>query len=240
MRENGRNDRPTNTGDAQPCLNDVYKNGTRARRRQADAVLSGRSMVEMLGVLAIIGVLSVGAIAGYSKAMLKYKLNKQTEQLTTFLNNVFIHSSAFNLSIPTSGVNSLQLIPYFIKLQYVPDEMILPANSPYRDTMLKDIFGNTISINLVQTTDYRINYMNLSFDSNNSVDVCANVANILYNFHSYVDQITFNSDNGNSSFQGDASCKGDKACFKDVLQSDIFSLCKNCTSLFVEFNFSYT
>ena len=36
----------------------------------------GRSMVEMLGVLAIIGVLSVGAIAGYSKAMFKYKLNK--------------------------------------------------------------------------------------------------------------------------------------------------------------------
>ena len=42
---------------------------------------SGRSMVEMLGVLAIIGVLSVGAIAGYSKAMMKYKLNKQAEQL---------------------------------------------------------------------------------------------------------------------------------------------------------------
>ena len=32
---------------------------------------AGRSMVEMLGVLAIIGVLSVGAIAGYSKAMMK-------------------------------------------------------------------------------------------------------------------------------------------------------------------------
>ena len=31
---------------------------------------SGRSIVEMLGVLAIIGVLSVGAIAGYSKAMM--------------------------------------------------------------------------------------------------------------------------------------------------------------------------
>ena len=29
----------------------------------------GRSMIEMLGVLAIIGVLSVGGIAGYSKAM---------------------------------------------------------------------------------------------------------------------------------------------------------------------------
>lgn len=37
---------------------------------------SGRSMVEILGVLAIIGVLSVGGIAGYSKAMAKYKLTK--------------------------------------------------------------------------------------------------------------------------------------------------------------------
>ncbi len=37
---------------------------------------TGRSMVEMLGVLAIIGVLSVGGIAGYSKAMFKYKMNK--------------------------------------------------------------------------------------------------------------------------------------------------------------------
>ena len=37
---------------------------------------NGRSMIEMLGVLAIIGVLSVGGIAGYSKAMLKIKINK--------------------------------------------------------------------------------------------------------------------------------------------------------------------
>ena len=35
----------------------------------------GRSMVEIIGVLAIIGVLSVGAIAGYSNAMTKHKLN---------------------------------------------------------------------------------------------------------------------------------------------------------------------
>ena len=38
---------------------------------------SGRSMIEMLGVLAIIGVLSVGGIAGYSKAMMKYRINKK-------------------------------------------------------------------------------------------------------------------------------------------------------------------
>ena len=36
----------------------------------------GRSMVEMLGVLAIIGVLSAGALAGYSKAMFRHKVNQ--------------------------------------------------------------------------------------------------------------------------------------------------------------------
>lgn len=36
----------------------------------------GRSMVEMLGVLAIIGVLSIGGIAGYRYAMTQHKLNQ--------------------------------------------------------------------------------------------------------------------------------------------------------------------
>ena len=36
----------------------------------------GRSMVEMLGVLAIIGVLSVGGIAGYTVAMNRYRANQ--------------------------------------------------------------------------------------------------------------------------------------------------------------------
>lgn len=49
---------------------------------------SGRSMVEMLGVLAIIGVLSVGGIAGYSKAMSKYKVNKTIDQVTMLVANI--------------------------------------------------------------------------------------------------------------------------------------------------------
>ena len=45
----------------------------------------GRSMIEMLGVLAIIGVLSVGVIAGYGKAMRMWNSNQQKEQLTQLL-----------------------------------------------------------------------------------------------------------------------------------------------------------
>ncbi|MBR1777896.1 MAG: hypothetical protein IJ752_04850 [Alphaproteobacteria bacterium] len=49
---------------------------------------SGRSMIEMLGVLAIIGVLSVGGIAGYSQAMNKFKVSKTTDQIQTMVQNI--------------------------------------------------------------------------------------------------------------------------------------------------------
>ncbi len=41
----------------------------------------GRSMVEMLGVLAVIGVLSVGAVTGYRNALDKYKANETINEL---------------------------------------------------------------------------------------------------------------------------------------------------------------
>ncbi len=47
----------------------------------------GRSMIEMLGVLAIIGVLSVGGIAGYSKAMEQFKINKFIDQVSQIVVN---------------------------------------------------------------------------------------------------------------------------------------------------------
>ena len=44
----------------------------------------GRSMVEMLGVLAIIGVLSVGGIYGYTVAMNKYKANEVAQAMNMY------------------------------------------------------------------------------------------------------------------------------------------------------------
>jgi len=38
-------------------------------------IQSGRSMIEMLGVLAIIGVLSIGGLAGYTMAMNRHRAN---------------------------------------------------------------------------------------------------------------------------------------------------------------------
>lgn len=53
-------------------------------------VQSGRSMIEMLGVLAIIGVLSAGGLWGYSSAMENYKINKLIEDTAMMISNTII------------------------------------------------------------------------------------------------------------------------------------------------------
>lgn len=76
----------------------------------------GRSMVEMLGVLAIIGVLSVGGISGYSKAMGKFKMTKAQDQMSMILMNV---RTAFATSPSYEGLNNKNALDYGI----VPSEM---------------------------------------------------------------------------------------------------------------------
>ena len=68
---------------------------------------NGRSMIEMLGVLAIIGVLSVGGIAGYSKAMTKYRINKTIEQITLIAGNIrsFLGKQGNYIGVRCSGFN---------------------------------------------------------------------------------------------------------------------------------------
>ena len=83
---------------------------------------SGRSMIEMLGVLAIIGVLSVGGIAGYSKAMMKYRINKTIEQITLIAGNVrtFFAPQRSYEGLNTSGDTGQAIVK---KAKLVPDEM---------------------------------------------------------------------------------------------------------------------
>ena len=75
-------------GYTQYFLSDVYTNSTQTKKAQVETVQSGRSMIEMLGVLAIVGVLSVGGIAGYSKAMEKFKINKTADQISQIVTNI--------------------------------------------------------------------------------------------------------------------------------------------------------
>jgi Tfp pilus assembly protein PilE len=55
--------------------------GSFDREKMIKNIQSGRSMIEMLGVLAIVGVLSVGGLAGYSMAIERHKINETTSQI---------------------------------------------------------------------------------------------------------------------------------------------------------------
>ena len=71
-------------------------------------------MIEMLGVLAIIAVLSVGGIAGYSKAMTQFKVNKiiaETNQLIADAHEYTLKDKSFSISPYVSIRKSLGLCP---------------------------------------------------------------------------------------------------------------------------------
>ena len=102
---------------------------------------SGRSMVEMLGVLAIIGVLSVGGISGYSKAMAKFKLTKAQDQLTMLLMNI---RTAYATSPSYSGISSSNAIAYNL----APSDMI-------SGTSLHNAFGGSVTISSGGTSNTR-------------------------------------------------------------------------------------
>jgi len=61
---------------------------------------SGRSMIEMLGVLAIIGVLSIGGLAGYTMAMNRWRANTLTDYVTRC---VVVSQTKGVTGIPTTG-----------------------------------------------------------------------------------------------------------------------------------------
>ena len=237
MRENGRNERPKNGAGAQPCLSDVYKNSTRARRRQADGPFSGRSMVEMLGVLAIIGVLSVGAIAGYSKAMLKYKLNKQAEQLNTIFNTAALYAG--KITIDNTITNNITST--FISLGAVPKEMIRPDTKSY----VYDVFGLRVAFYVTGSQNTTVLagkpqrnammaevYLNPGEDDLN-VEICRNVvktgkenAPILHALETYGMGI---NENTQTIYYGQDSCQPSGRCIAALDLDKIDALCRGFT-----------
>ena len=71
----------------------------------------GRSMVEMLGVLAVMGVLSVGGVAMYTSAMNKYRaneiLNEASKRVVMVAGQLLTNPSATTMSLAQFGSNAV-------------------------------------------------------------------------------------------------------------------------------------
>lgn len=128
---------------------------------------SGRSMVEMLGVLAIIGVLSVGGIAGYSKAMAKFKTSKALDQVSTTVANVrTLYSGQPNYAGLTTTIA--------IQMGAIGAEM-LGGTSPTKATVAYNAFNGAVTISAT-TVNKRVNGgFELKFDGL-SKEACVQMA----------------------------------------------------------------
>ena len=109
---------------------------------------AGRSMVEMLGVLAIVGVLSIGGISGYSKAMAKYKVNKTLDQISMLVTNI---RSTFGNQNSYAGLNNTTAVTY---------ELVDTDMSHGTASTLKSAYNGTVTIstadnNLAFTIKYQ-------------------------------------------------------------------------------------
>ena len=110
-----------------------YTSAKISSRHQLNEFSLGRSMIEMLGVLAIIGVLSVGGIAGYSKAMMKFKINKTAEQISQIVTNIrtlYLQQKDYN------GLGDYSAI----QMGAIPDDLTISSGN------IKNIFGGNIRI----------------------------------------------------------------------------------------------
>ena len=204
--------------------------GTRARKSLVGdhyTQAQGRSMVEMLGVLAIIGVLSVGAIAGYSKAMMKYKLNKQAEQISWLMNIMtqYLHEWKFN--------ERVYLVPYYIKMNAVDPNMLHHGDTSH----LYDPFNNIITLSNNNSPYYNETQMGIAInDKSSRFETCQNIVNIAQQFSNnltYLNVSRVNSDDGNLNYthawRGDKYCRKEyNNCLRLKTMNDVYEMCKTC------------
>ena len=191
----------------------------------------GRSMVEMLGVLAIIGVLSVGGIAGYSKAMMKHKLNKHAQSFNELLNN----SIQITYKLKNAGTkdenNNTSLERYvdlFDKLQLIPDGMKY-VNSGN----IHDIFNSYIGIYRYTALNWAGMYITINDKNHNNI-ICKNFASVTKEFYHDIRQIGMQQSDNNGgatnigTLHGNRDCKNNVKCLKNMTISDIENLCDTC------------
>ena len=202
-----------------------------------DSIYTGRSMVEMLGVLAIIGVLSVGAIAGYSKAMMKYKLNKHAEVVNMLINNVL----QIKDQLPRTKGSNTYYGNLLKKLNLLPDGISYLADYSLRDNYFKTkisiVFSDAPWTSSTGVTGHdNLGMINFVFDSSSArnTEICRNIVFAAKaNSANFYKLEKYNASEGGASdtsgsLLGDAYCINGRNCLKDLNLEKADALCNNC------------
>lgn len=206
----------------------------KAKDNYRSVLQSGRSMIEMLGVLAIIAVLSVGGIAGYSKAMEKFKLTKAISEYNFMIFGLLDHIDEIKKQTIGSG---------FVDLAYSLN--LVPAGwKKQNDRFLIDDFNNNVQ--LFNNTLFRYGQINVFafeiyfgqdgkgfFDSHKHKTLCRELMitvakplhEIVYSAYLWRGKTS----SANDYLFGTKYCDSSRKCLADVTLTEIENLCRSCT-----------
>ncbi len=196
----------------------------------------GRSMLEMLGVLAIIGVLSVGGIAGYSKAMEKFKVNKLISEYNMLIFGLLEHQNNFSVPENSQNINetilALNLVPSTWKIN---NEMYMEDS--YGNFMFARIDHSSVFVRRYAfVLDLNLGGVSLDANDNEISDnfpekLCTEFfQNIVVPMHSVLEGGYVYKTNMDMKYRryGDAFCGNGRLCIRDMTVSDIKNECSSC------------
>ena len=220
------------------------------RTRRLSATLSrrgareqGRSMIEMLGVLAIIAVLSVGGIAGYSKAMEKFKINKMLADYNMLIVGLIEQRESIIKSI--RGQSGEIWLNNLVKAANMA-----PDSWKFIGRYLDDGYGNWIypyATNDIRfendfpriVVDFNLGGLSskedgTEFSNNFSDKLCVEIFNNLviplssFLQRGYIYQRGLGDYNTDLMYFGDRYCDYKRKCLKSMTLSDIHKVCNSC------------
>ena len=218
-------DKVVSSCEKNPSVHWRYMNFLRQRKTALDAPLyevsAGRSMIEMLGVLAIIGVLSVGGIAGYSKAMEQFKINKTIDEYAYLIFGMMEHLDDIKkLDNGTHLLGFLKAIDLF------------PASWNYSGIHYEDSLGNIVQIHVRSNRlviDMFLRDLHNSGNEKMPPRLCEKlIQNIALPLHSSLYYI-FIYNESRTLYFGDNYCDGaNRKCFNQISLPDIHKACSSC------------
>ena len=196
----------------------------------------GRSMIEMLGVLAIIGVLSVGGIAGYSKAMEQFKINKIIDDYNALIFGLLEHRQSFQ----ENTVGEPNLTDIVMALNLVPNSW-----TKLNEMYLQDSYGNWVNMRYRQTStgyssfdkegliiDFNLGGLNIDDAGNRSSDnfndkVCFEMfRNVIQPLHNTINGVIMVG--GAGVYYGDSWCRSKVSCLNNMALSEMKAVCNSC------------
>ena len=190
----------------------------------------GRSMIEMLGVLAIIAVLTAGGLVGFSKAMSTYRWNMALGEWDTLINLVVKYGR--QLKINDGSQYALSLLPILQATGELPDRMVAKKFNNENcekfnfDCYIIDSLGNKIAI-----YNHDTGYIGIRYEiSKNNLESCRMFMTMAKSNHNIIEYLEFYNTKNSINFYGDRICDskrdGDR-CFKNMTISQINEICKD-------------